>query len=153
MAFLSIIRVIFDETDNCSFLCNMMYRKKEREEYRALGNGYYHFCTDGILNPLFHNAADYAFGMVLMGLICIKYSIRIYAFTLMPNHIHIILSGTGANCLHAFDFLRRRLSARLKKKGRPPLSDDFWFNLIPITTQEQMKSEILYVLRNPLEEG
>lgn len=91
--------------------------------------------------------------MILMGLISIKFSVTIYAFTLMPNHIHIILSGTGANCLKAFDYLKRKLSARLKRDCHKTLPEDYWFLLTPIDSQEQMKNEIIYVLRNPLEKG
>ena len=131
-----------------------MYKKKERESYRAMANGYYHFCTDGLSGDvIFHNVAEYAFGMILMGLVSIKFSIRIYAFSLMPNHIHIILSGTGANCLLAFDYLKRKLSARLKKDGYAPLPDEYWFKLTSIETKEQMKQEIIYLMRNPLEKG
>ena len=131
-----------------------MYRRKEREAYRALGNGYYHFSTNGWKEAdIFNDVNQYALGMILMGLICIKFSVVIYAFTLMPNHIHIILSGTGANCLKAFDYLKRKLSARLKRDGYPPLPEDYWFQLTSIDSPEQMKTEIIYVLRNPLEKG
>ena len=131
-----------------------MYHRKEREEYRALEKGYFHFCTDSLKDDnIFNNAAQFAFGMILMGLISILFPIRIYAFTLMPNHIHIILSGTGASCLQAFDYLKRKLSARLKRDGFPPLPDDYWFKLTTISSPEQMKQEIIYVLRNPLEKG
>lgn len=127
---------------------------KRREQYRSLRKGYYHFCTDGLKeDDIFHNAAEYAFGMILMGLVSIKFSLKIYVFTLMSNHIHIILCGTGADSLRAFDYLRRKLSARRKKNGYPPLPEDYWFKLIPIETPEQMKNEIVYVLRNPLEKG
>ena len=131
-----------------------MSRRQEREEYRAKGNGYYHLCTDGLKEGLiFNNAAEFAFGMCLMGLIWLKFSIRIYAFELMPNHIHIILSGTGEHCLMAFDYLKRKLSARLLRDGYPPLPDDYWFKLVGLENQEQLKNEILYILRNPLEKG
>lgn len=131
-----------------------MNRRGEREEYRAKGNGYYHFCTDGLKGGLiFNNEAEYAFGMLLMGLIFLKFSIRIYAFVLMPNHIHIILSGTGENCLNAFDYLKRKLSGRLTRDGFPPLPDQYWFKMEKIENREQMKGEILYLLRNPLEKG
>lgn len=131
-----------------------MYRGREREAYRAMGKGYYHFCTDGFKDGnLFNSVAQFAFGMILMGMITVLFPIKIYVFTLMPNHIHIILSGTGAHCLEAFDYLKRKLSARLKRDGFNPLPEDYWFKLTRITSPEQMKSEILYVLRNPLEKG
>lgn len=131
-----------------------MYRGREREAYRAMGKGYYHFCTDGLKDGnLFNSVAQFAFGMLLMGMITVLFPIKIYVFTLMPNHIHIILSGTGADCLQAFDYLKRKISARLKRDGNSLLPEDYWFKLTSITTPEQMRSEILYVLRNPLEKG
>ena len=131
-----------------------MYRKSEREAFRAEGEGDYHFCTDGLKGGLiFNNVAQFAFGMILMGIICIKFSLRIYAFTLMPNHIHIVLHGTGANCLLAFDYLRRKLNARLLKDGFAPIPDDYWFKLTKIETREQLMTEIIYALRNPMEKG
>ncbi|MBR5403218.1 MAG: hypothetical protein IK113_03220 [Bacteroidales bacterium] len=132
----------------------MKASQKRREEYRTLKKGYYHFCTDGLKGGLiFNNARQFAFGMFLMGLISILYGVRIYAFTLMPNHIHIILSGTGIDCLKAFDYLKRKLSLRLVKDGYSPLPEDYWFKLVPIESEGQMRSEIVYVLRNCLEKG
>ena len=153
MAIFTIIRFIFEETDYYPVLCSM-YKKNEREAYRALENGYYHFCTDGLKDgELFNSAEEYAFGMTLIGMMSHLFSLKIYAFTLMSNHVHIILSGTGANCLQAFDYLKRKLSARLKRDGYAPLPEEYWFKLVEITTPEQMRSEIIYVLRNPLEKG
>lgn len=147
------IRFIFVETDKCPDLCHMNIRK-EREEYRKQGKGYYHLCTDGLSGGnIFNSIAQYAFGMILMGLVCIKFNIKMYVFTLMPNHIHMIVSGTGDNCVSAFDYMKRKLSARLKRDGFSPLPEDYWFNLTPIVTKEQMKTEIIYVLRNPLEKN
>ena len=143
-----------DETDNYSFLCAMKQSQKRREEYRTLKKGYYHFCTDGLQGRLiFNSVTQFAFGMLLMGLVCIRCGIRIYAFTLMPNHLHIILSGTGEDCLKAFDYLKRKLSLRLVKDGFEPLPEDYWFKLEPITSEDQMRTEIVYVLRNCLEKG
>ena len=132
----------------------MESKRKMREEYRKERNGYYHFCTDGLKGGLlFNHEAEYAFGMLLMGIISIKFALKIYAFELMPNHIHIILSGTGANCVSAFDYLKRKLSARLVRDGYPPLPEDYWFKLVKIGTEEQMRQEIAYLLRNPPEKG
>lgn len=132
----------------------MRLRQKRRDEYRKLGNGYYHLCTDGLKGGLiFNNAAQFAFGMLMMGLICVKYGITIYAFTLMSNHIHIILKGTGDSCLKAFDLLKRKLSAMLVRDGYAPLPEDYWFKLVPLESDDQLRTEIIYVLRNCLEKG
>lgn len=129
-----------------------MKNRRLREEIRAKGNGYYHFCTDGLkTGNLFYNAAQLSFGMILIGLLVLKYNLKVYAFVLMPNHIHVILSGTGENCLKAFDYFKYKVSLRLKKDGFPPLPDDYGFILREIPDKDSMKSELAYVLRNPLE--
>ena len=124
--------------------------RKKRESYRKGEEGYYHLCTDGWKDGLiFHNAAQFAYGLIVLGLLCLRFNLTIYAFALMPNHIHLILKGTGAVCLDAFDYLKHKLSVRLKQDGHPPLPEDYWFKLV----KEQLKREIIYVLRNPLEKG
>lgn len=129
-----------------------MTRRQEREEYRAGGNGYYHFCTDGLSGGLiFNNVAQFAFGMILMGLVCLKIPITIYAFVLMPNHVHIVFKGTGAQGLAVFDYLKRKLSVMLQREGFTTLPEDYWFKLVKLDDEEQLRREILYVLRNPLE--
>lgn len=129
-------------------------RRKEREIYRRKKNGYYHLCTDGLKGRLlFNDAAEYAFGTFLLGLIGIKYNLKLYAYELMPNHLHIILSGKGENCLKAFDYLKRKLSARLVRDGYPPLPGDYWFKLVEIESEKQMRNEMVYLLRNAPEKG
>ena len=129
-----------------------MRRRRERDQYRLLPKGYYHLCTDGWKDGfLFHTKEQYAYGMTVIGLLTVLFDIRIYAFTLMPNHIHIILSGTGRECLRAFDYFCKMMSARLFKDGCQPLPDDYWFKLVAIDNQEQMKNNIIYVDRNAYE--
>lgn len=153
MAFLNVIRFTFDETDNCLLLCQMNNRTK-RNEYCAKGKGYYHFCTDGLKDgQLFYTAEQFAFGMILMGILTIKFDVKIYAFVLMPNHIHIILSATGENCVKAFDYLRFKISMRLKADGYDPLPEDYDFVLQAIMDRDHMSGEIVYVLRNPYEKN
>ncbi len=131
-----------------------MNNRHEREEYRAGGKGYYHLCTDGLKEGLiFYQEDQYAYGMILLGLISRRFHLTIYAFALMPNHLHLIVEGTGANCLDAFDYLKHKLSERLKRDGCAPLPENYWFKLVKIEDEEQLKREIIYVLRNPLEKG
>ena len=127
------------------------YRKK-REEYRKMGKGYYHLVTDGWKEGnIFNNVAQFAYGMILIGLITLKYSIVIYDFTLMPNHIHIVLSGTGDDAVKAFLYLKRKLNMRLLEDGFRPLPEDYGFKLIPIENERQMRDLIIYIDRNHYE--
>ena len=91
-AFFKFIRVTLFETDNYFHLCNMREYRKQREEYRKMEHGNYHLCTDGWKKGnIFNNVSQYAYGMMLIGLISIKFNLEIIDFTLMRNHVHIIL--------------------------------------------------------------
>jgi len=112
-----------------------------REKYRRMGNGYYHFCTDGWKEGnIFNNVAQCAYGMVLIGLICLKYAIVIYDFTLMSNHIHMIMSGTGESAFEAFGYLKFKLNKMLKADGYKPLPEEYGFMLQPVEDEEQMRT-------------
>lgn len=131
-----------------------MKNRSKRNKYCSMGNGYYHFCTDGLLSgKLFYNDAQFAYGMILIGLLTLQFNLKIYGFVLMSNHIHIILSGTGDECVKAFDYLRKKINERLLIDGFQAIPDDYDFLLVPITDLKQMKSEMAYVLRNPLEKN
>jgi hypothetical protein len=134
------------------YVWDMDKRRKDRTEYQSWKKGYYHLSTDGWQEGrLFHTIAQYAYGMILIGLLTLLFEVEIYDFSLMPNHIHIILSGTGAACLEAFDYLRMKITKRLIKDGYPPLPKDYWFKVTPIDSEEQMRVNFIYVARNAFE--
>ena len=152
MPFLFFIRFTIFETDNYSELRRMKNYLKKREEYRKMGNGYYHLSTDGWKEGnIFNSVAQFAYGMILIGLISIRYSLVIYDFTLMPNHIHIVLSGRGVDAVDAFLYLKKKLNARLVADRCKPLPEDYGFNLKPIMNEEQMMDNIMYLDRNHYE--
>ena len=127
---------------------------KQRQAYKNLKPYYYHLSSDGWKEGyLFHNTGHYSFGMTLMGLLTLRFGIVIYDFTLMPNHIHILLKGDGDECLNAFDYFRMKLSARLVRDGYKPLPEDYGFKLTPIDTEDQMRINFLYLARNPYEQN
>ena len=108
----------------------MDIRQRQSLEFRSLPNAYYHLCTDGWHGgKLFYTREQYASGMTSVALLCLKYCVRIYAFELMPNHLHIVISGTGAQCLDCFYFMRKRINKELRKAGNPVLPADYWMNL------------------------
>ena len=126
--------------------------RKQRKEYRKLGNGYYHFCTDGWkAGNIFNTVGQYAYGMILIGLITLLYDVKVYEFILMPNHIHIIMSGTGDSIVNAFSYLKRKLNLKLSSDGYMMLPEDYGFKMVPITSPEQMRDAIIYINRNAYE--
>ena len=128
--------------------------KKMRKEYQSWKRGYYHLSTDGLkAGKLFYTNEQFAYGMTLVGLTTLYYAVTVYDFTLMDNHLHLLMSGTGAECVRTFDYLRRKISARLVKDGYPPLPEDYFFKLTPVVDEEQMRINYLYIDRNILERG
>lgn len=125
-----------------------------KEEYKTLPEGDYHLCFDRLEGRLlFTSEEDYRQGMAGVALSTLKFGVDIYAFDLMPNHLHAILHGTGVQCMKMFSFQKRRLSEQLIKSGRRPLPDDYGCKLIPIPDKESLKAQILYCVRNPYEKG
>lgn len=128
--------------------------RTEREIYKSYPSGDYHLCLDRIEGRwLFNTPQDYRLGMASIALAYLKFGIKVYAFELMPNHIHIILSGTGDQCVRSFSLIKRRLSEQLLKTNRSALPRDYGFKLIPIPDKDALRTQILYTVRNPYEKN
>lgn len=128
--------------------------RNNRKEYKTWKKGYYHLCTDGWKNGLLFNSVEqFIIGTILLGIITIRFGVKVYCYALMPNHIHIILSGTGEVCVKVFDYLSEKINSKLKKDGYPQLPEDYSFKLIPIEDEEQMRNNCIYVIRNAFEKG
>lgn len=129
-------------------------RQKKRREYRAMPHGYYHLCTDGWSNgKLFRTQEEYAMGMTAIALAVVKFGIKVYAFVLMPNHIHLLLSASGSVCVDIFDFLVRRINKQLVADGFPTLPETYDFKLVPIPDKKSFVSHFIYIVRNTYEKG
>lgn len=125
-----------------------------RSEYRSLPKAYYHLCTDGWKGGLlFNHVSQFVYGMATIALVAIKFDVKIYAFELMPNHIHMVLSATGCECVRAFNYIKRRIARKLLVDGNTPLPDDYGFMLKKIEDRKAMQAELLYLARNAYEKG
>lgn len=123
-------------------------------EYRSLPLGDYHLCTDGWAEgKLFHTREQYAFGMATVALMTLKFGIKICSFELMPNHVHMLLTGTGQQCLDCYYYLVQRTNKRLKADGYPLLPPDYGFKLIPIEDERSLRRHMVYLMRNKYEKG
>ena len=116
--------------------------------------GDYHLCTDGWKEgKLFHTPEQYAFGMATVALMTLKFGVKVCSFELMPNHVHMLLTGTGQQCLDCYYFLIQRTNKRLKSDGYPLLPPDYGFKLIPIEDDHSLRHHIVYLMRNKYEKG
>ena len=66
--------------------------------------------------PLFMEDSDYLFMIGCLKKIADNYSLRVYAFCLMPNHVHLLLSPTESNLYDAMRDLFSRYAMKFNKK-------------------------------------
>ena len=124
-------------------------RQKRRAEYKTWKKGYYHLCTDGWKNgKICHDEGEYVYVVNTISLLELLFPVKVHTYEVMRSHLHLLLSGQGADCVAVFDYLKRRINRRLRQDGHPPLPDDYDFRLIPIEDEEQMRKNVVYIGRN-----
>ena len=102
---------------------------------------------------LFRDEEDYIYGMNTIALMLLQFpGVVVYAFTLMSNHIHLLVGGPKKDCEAFYDAVMHRLSLWLKRKygltGVVPYGEK---NRTTVTVNglEHFIIEVLYLLRNP----
>lgn len=129
------------------------FKEKETlcERIFISGGPFYHLTTDGNKQEIiFSDERDFKAGVNFLAICIIGLNVKILAFSLMSNHIHLILEGEMKSCLQLFNLFRRKLELYLRKTGREGTLKGFSCgDLIPITSLEQLRCEIAYVHRNP----
>ena len=123
-------------------------RQKRRAEYKTWKKGYYHLCTDGKKGIICHTEAEYVYLVNTISLLNLLFPVTVHVYEVMRSHLHLLISGKGAACVAAFDYIRRRINKRLREDGYPPLPADYDFRLIPIEDENQMRNNAIYIARN-----
>ena len=102
---------------------------------------------------LFRDEEDYIYGMNTLALILLRFPrVAVYAFTLMSNHIHLLLGGPQEDCEAYYDAVMHRLSLLLRRKygltGIVPFGEKYRTTVI-VNGLDHFIIEVLYLLRNP----
>ena len=133
---------------------NILKNKKLPElylEYRQWPRWYYHLTFDSLEDgQLFHNDEEFADGMNGVAVGQFVYGLSIIAFTLMVNHCHILLCGTGDDIVSFFIYKKRRINDKLREDGYPSLPKNYGFHLAKIEDERQLANTIGYIARNPM---
>ncbi len=128
------------------------FRDLEQDcEYRFMRESpFWHLYTDGnTADIIFSSNEDFKSGMNILGVCCLRSpEIKVYTFTLMNNHLHIILSGDPQKCREMFDRFRLMLKRHFIRSGRVVNLKYFKCQLIPINSLQSLRNEIAYVNRN-----
>ena len=126
-------------------------RQKRRAEYKSWKKGYYHLCKDGKTGTICHDEAEYVYLVNTISLLDLLFPVKVHFYEVMRSHVHLLLSGRGADCVAVFDYVRSRINKRLVTDGHPPLPTDYDFKLIPVVDEDQMRNNGIYIARNASE--
>ena len=126
-------------------------RQKRRAEYKSWKKGYYHLCTDGKKGTICHDEAEYVYLVNTISLLDLLFPVKVHFYEVMRSHVHLLLSGRGADCVAVFDYVKGRINKRLVADGHPPLPEDYDFKLIPVVDEDQMRNNGVYIARNASE--
>ena len=111
---------------------------------------YYHLHTKPLETGLiFQDDEQRKVAINFIAIMSKEVHIDILAFALMSNHFHFIIRGEVVEALEFFHRLKKRLSYFLARKGRPGVLDCVEPSTSAITTLNQLRNEIAYVIRNP----
>ena len=100
---------------------NSFYSLEQDCEYRfKMGEPFWHLYTDGNQSSIiFTSKADFKVGMNLIAISAIRHpNVKVFTFTLMNNHVHIIASGEKENCLIFFEYFKSKLQRYFARNGR-----------------------------------
>lgn len=130
----------------------MSFVERERRCENTFFNSgpWYHLYTPGKNTSVFLvDDEDFSFVINLLARCLLDFTgLKILAFAVMNNHIHIVISGDKENVLAMFAIFRRRLSRYLSSKGRDQLPLEFQAEFKEIRDLRTMRNTIVYVNRN-----
>lgn len=96
---------------------------------------------------IFQTRKDYCVALAHMAMAAAESGMQILAYALMSNHFHFILKGTCGQLF--FQTFIRRFALYLARHGNPGVLNRLVAESTPITSREQFRTEVAYVIRNP----
>ena len=112
--------------------------------------GYYLFTTDHQLELLiFRTAEDFTFGVNTLAIGTRKFKVRVLCYTLMNNHLHLLVMGCYEDCLAYFKWVLLRLAQMLKTRyGISGVLKADLADVQAVTDEDMFLNEVAYLLRN-----
>lgn len=108
------------------------------------------FTTDHQLELLiFRTVEDFTFGVNTLAIGTRKFKVSVLCYTLMNNHLHLLVMGRYEDCLAYFKWVLLRLAQMLKTRYgiRGVLKADL-ADVQAVTDEDMFLNELAYLLRN-----
>ena len=65
---------------------------------------------------LFHQDADYVFGVNSLAIGTVKFPVHLLCYVLMDSHLHLLLEGSFPDCCAYYDWVMLRLARSLARR-------------------------------------
>jgi hypothetical protein len=113
-------------------------------------DGIFMFTSDHQLRQLiFRTADDFSYGVNTLAIGTRKFKVRILCYTLMNNHLHLLIMGHYEDCLAYFKWVLLRLAQMLKSRyGISGVLKADAADVQFITDAQMLVNEFAYLLRN-----
>ncbi len=108
------------------------------------------FTSDHQLRQLiFRTASDFSYGVNTLAIGTLKFKVRILCYTLMGNHLHLLVMGRYEECLAYFRWVLLRLAQVLKTRyGISGLLKANTADVQYVVDSQMLLNEVAYLLRN-----
>lgn len=119
------------------------------QEFRRLGP-FTHLYSSPVENDLLvENDEDRKVLMNMMALVSRELNLDVMAYAIMSNHLHLMINGDSVQARLFFDSLIRRLTRYMASKGKAQMLSKIACGTTPITSLNQFRTEVAYIIRNP----
>ena len=98
---------------------------------------------------IFRLPEDFIYGVNTLAIGTLKFRVRILCYTLMDNHLHLLVKGRYEDCLAYFNWVLHRLAMMLKSRYgiRGVLKAD-GADVQHVKDSQMLLNEVAYLLRN-----
>ena len=113
--------------------------------------GCYHLSSSHLeKQTIFRYDVDFIFGVNSLALLLTLFDVRLIAYCLMDNHLHLLLSGRLEACLGYYDRIVHRIAQYAAGEyGISGILSCEDVDIVAVTNDQQLKKEICYIHRNP----
>ena len=136
-----------------------MARNTELEQENALEfeflnqMPFYHLYTKALESDIiFHSDEERRVAINYIAFASVKAGVRILAYSLMSNHFHFVIRADEQVGRQFFEIMKESLALYFSRHGFPGIMSSVVPCFNEITSLRQLRTEIVYVLRNPFVE-
>jgi hypothetical protein len=113
--------------------------------------GVFQFTMEHLEKQLvFRVEEDYVYGVNTLALATLEFPVKLLCYSLMSNHLHLLLRGRYTYCLRFYDWIIGRIRSYLGRKYRiSGVISGMNVDISAVDSGRMFRNEVLYQIRNP----